>query len=240
MKSTTTRTPRSIRMALAASVVAAIALAGCNRTEEGTEVSRSDLPGTPSPIAEGPPQSTAGTSTTTSTGTTTTTPGGMIENNPTSAGIPPTGSVSAAWTAMEQDFAKTAAASGLFELETARLAQQKATDSAVKSYAAMLVDHHSMANDKLQQLAMQGNVALPTQLPSDRKAELDQLTKASGAEFDRQFVRVVGIKAHQDDIALFEKAASSANNPALRTFAQNTLPTLRDLLTSAQKLPGAR
>ena len=119
----------------------------------------------------------------------------------------------------------------------ARLAADHASDSAVKSYAAMLVDQRSATNDKLRQLAATGGVELPTGVPSDKQKLIDKLSKASGADFDKQFVQTVGVKENRDAIDLFERASKTAKSPEVREFANATLPTLKAQLDAAQKLP---
>jgi len=125
----------------------------------------------------------------------------------------------------------------MFEVEVGKLAAEKGNDPSVKSFGQMLVDDHSAANDKLRQIASGHNVALPASLPADKKKEIDQLSKLSGAQFDKQFVKTVGIKDHQHDISDFEKASKTAQAPDLKDFATNTLPTLKKHLDTAQKLP---
>jgi putative membrane protein len=176
----------------------------------------------------------AGSSTSTTTTGTSTSPSGMLETNPPSAGgATPLDS-------NDRNFIMTAAESGLYEVEVAKLAASKATDAAVKSFASMLVDHHTAANDKLRQVASSRSIALPTTIPADKQQVINKLGQASGADFDRQFVQTVGIKDHQTDIALFEKATREAKDTEVRNFAQSTLPTLRDHLSAAQKLPPAK
>jgi putative membrane protein len=159
----------------------------------------------------------------------------MVSNNPTGA----TGGT-APLAAADAQFVTKAAEGGQFEVEVGKLAADKASNPAVKSFAQMLVDDHGAANDKLKQIASSHNVALPASLPPDKKKEVDQLGKLSGAEFDRQFVKSVGIKDHHHDIDEFEKAAKSAKSDDVRSFAESTLPTLKKHLAAAEKLPKAK
>ncbi|RZI85892.1 MAG: DUF4142 domain-containing protein [Rubrivivax sp.] len=169
-------------------------------------------------------------------------PDTLLGNEPTGAGMPSTPSPTAATamlSASEKQFLTDAATGGQYELAVAQLAQSQASDSSVKSYAAMLVNDHTVANQKLQQLAQRHNVVLPTRLPPDKQKVIDKLTKATGAEFDRQFVQVVGLHDHKTDIGLFEKASREAKDTEVREFASSTLPTLRAHLSAAQNLPAS-
>ena len=161
--------------------------------------------------------------------------------SPTAGRNAPAGSVGAGGAELamvDRNFVTTAAAGGLFEVEAAKLATDKATDPAVKAFATMLVEHHTQVNDELKQLASTKNVTLPTELPADKKAQLNKLQSVSGAAFDRQFVQEIGIRDHQQDIRSFEKASRDAKDPQVKSWAQKTLPTLREHYSKAQTLPG--
>lgn len=167
---------------------------------------------------------------------------GLIDNAPTGAGVPASGVNSASAAALspaERSFVMEAAQGGQFEVAAARLAADKATDSAVKSYGAMLVTDHTNANQKLQQLASRHGLTLPSSLPADKQKELDKLSQASGHEFDRQFVQMVGLKDHKADISMFEKAEREGKDADLHAFIQTTLPTLKAHLSAAQNLPAS-
>jgi len=246
-------------------VAAALALGACNRsdnagttastdtgTSAGTSTSTAST-GTSTTSSTSPSTGTAATpsgsttatlpSTSPDTGSAANTSGtGTSAGAGTATGTSTTSSSGTASTAplqaADQKFLTEAAAGGMFEVEVGKLAAEKATDPGVKSFAQMLVDDHSTANDKLRQIATGHNVALPASLPDDKKKELDQLSKLSGANFDKQFIKIVGQKDHHHDIAAFEKASSSAQSPDVKDFATNTLPTLKKHLAAAEKLPG--
>jgi putative membrane protein len=137
----------------------------------------------------------------------------------------------------DRRFVEEAAGSGMFEVQVAQLAASKATDAQVKSFASMLVDHHSAANNELTQLANMKGIELPPAPPRGLRKDIEKLGKKNGADFDKDFVRQVGIKAHEKDIKLFEKASKDLKDPQLKAFADKTLPTLREHLAQAQKLP---
>jgi putative membrane protein len=164
-------------------------------------------------------------------------PGETIANQP-SAAISGT-AATAALPAPDIAFVTKAAESGRFEVEVGKLALEKATDPAIKAFARMLVDDHTAANDKLRQIASGHQLPLPAALPEDKKRELEQLGKLSGAEFDRRFVKMVGIGDHRHDIGEFEKAGQTAQSPDVKRFAETTLTTLKKHLEAAQRLPGA-
>ncbi|TWO68734.1 DUF4142 domain-containing protein [Caenimonas sedimenti] len=137
----------------------------------------------------------------------------------------------------DRKFIENAAESGMFEVQAAQLAASKATDAQVKSFASMLVDHHTAANNELMQIANAKGVELPAAPPRGKRKDVEDLGKKNGAEFDKEFMREVGIKAHEKDIKLFEKASKDVKDAQLKAFVDKTLPTLREHLAQAQKLP---
>lgn len=139
----------------------------------------------------------------------------------------------------DRKFIEDAAGNGMFEVQAAQLAETKATDKAVKDFAAMLVEQHTTANNELIQLANSLGLELPAAPPRSKRRDIESLGKKSGAEFDRQFVREVGINAHEKDIKHFRDAAKDVKDPQLKAWIDKTLPVLQQHLSAAQNLPQA-
>ena len=137
----------------------------------------------------------------------------------------------------DRKFIEEAVNSGMFEVQVAQLAASKATDANVKSFASMLVDHHTAANNDLVKIANARGVELPAAPKRALRRDIEKLGKKSGEAFDREFVRDVGIQAHEQDIKLFQKASKDVKDPELKAFVDKTLPTLQDHLAAAQQLP---
>jgi len=141
----------------------------------------------------------------------------------------------------DPQFTAAAAGNGRYEVQASRLAMYRAASPQVRAYAQMLVDHHTLANSELMALVRARGMRLPGVLPRGKHARLDRLASATGEEFDRMYIRLVGIEDHQADIALFERASRELRDPELRAWASKTLPTLRAHLEAARALsPAAR
>ena len=133
------------------------------------------------------------------------------------------------------NFLTKSANSGMAEVQLAKLAQQKATIDAVKSFAAMLERDHSAANEQVKTLANQRNVTLPA-APSDDKQKMHaDMEKMSGKAFDKEYISMM-VKSHNDGIDLFESTRSKTSDNDLKNFAEKTLPTLRMHLDSAKAI----
>jgi putative membrane protein len=133
-----------------------------------------------------------------------------------------------------QKFIKEAIEGNLAEVQMGQLAQQKGQSPDVKSFGKMLAADHGQANQKAAQVASQLGVTPPTEPSAKHKKVYDKLSKLSGQKFDRTFANEM-VKDHKKDIKEFEKAAKKESGPA-PAFANETLPTLRKHLESAQAL----
>lgn len=225
------------RPGMSLSMIAMAAVLGLSACDRGDQTAQGDTPSTTASTSGAP--SAAGTSMPATGATSGTGTSSSASTDTSAANTSGTGSATstAPLAADDAQFISKAAESSLFEIEVAKLAADKAADPAVKSFAQMLVDDHTAANDKLKQIASSHGVPLPASMAANKKKELDQLSKLSGAKFDQQFVKMVGIKDHHHDIADFEQAGKTAKSDDVKSFAESTLPTLKKHLDAAQKLP---
>lgn len=138
--------------------------------------------------------------------------------------------------ATDRELLQQMAQGGLYEVEAGRLALQRASSGAIRSYAQMLVNHHTAVNKELALLLQAKQLAGPTRLAADKQARLKHLQQLSGAAFDRDFIRLAGIEDHRAHLAVFQRAASEAQDADVKAWAAKTLPTLRGHLQQAQAL----
>jgi putative membrane protein len=126
----------------------------------------------------------------------------------------------------DREFVKKAASAGMFEVEAANLALQKSQDDSVKSTAQHILSDHQSANDQLRRIADTDRLTLPMQMSPEDQKKIDKLRAKSGKDFDKTFLSTQD-QAHKDAISLFQKEMSKGQDPALKSFAEQTLPTLR-------------
>jgi putative membrane protein len=134
-------------------------------------------------------------------------------------------------------FLRQAAENGLAEVESSKIAAEKASSPEVKKFAQHMIDEHTKANEELKSLASSKGVEVPANPSVAQRGKLKMLSTADGATFDRRYAESMGVEAHRDTIALFEKAAKGAQDSDVKAFAQKTLPHLREHLKMAQALP---
>ena len=131
-----------------------------------------------------------------------------------------------------------AAAGGMAEVEMARLALEKASSDEVKRYAQQMIDDHTKANEELMQVASQKGVQLPTGPDVRHMALLGRLRNASGAAFDRMYIKEAGVKAHASMEKLFTKEFTGGRDADARGFASRTLPAVQMHLRMAREISG--
>jgi putative membrane protein len=125
-----------------------------------------------------------------------------------------------------QDFVNKAAVGGMFEVESSKLADTAAHDDSVKDFAHMMITDHTAANTKLEQIANEQKLSVPSALDAEHQAVLDKLNSAKGGSFDQAYVQAQH-DAHDEAVSLFEGYAKDGDNASLKAFANETLPTLK-------------
>jgi len=174
------------------------------------------------------------------TGGTTTSPGGSM-TAPSDTTTPPGGSSTGSQSqtslsASDKSFMLKAAQGGIAEVQLGQLATQKATSDTVKQFAQRMVDEHSQANNQLTALATQKGATLPTSIGSKYQDAYDKLSKLSGTAFDSAYMKAAGVKAHKEQAELFKKEAQKGQDPDLKAFAAQVLPTIEDHMQTARAI----
>jgi len=121
-------------------------------------------------------------------------------------------------------FVSKAAQAGMAEVKLAELASEKSQNEAIKKFASHMQSDHSAANSELESVAKQENIPVPDKLDAKHQAEVDSLSKKSGAAFDKAYASAM-VKSHKQAVALF-KSGSHSSDQNIASFANKTLPTL--------------
>ena len=132
----------------------------------------------------------------------------------------------------EAQFLVNAAAININEIELAQLAIQKSENLDLKDFAKMLSTDHQATIKEITSLANTKLIAIPKSMTSDGRLNFKNLTNLSNADFDKVYTTLL-VKAHQDAIALFDKASIESKDKAIKAFAIHTLPKLNQHLDLA-------
>src|SRR5262245_25704861 len=133
----------------------------------------------------------------------------------------------------DQNFVKEAAAGGMMEVELGKVAADKATNDKVKAFGRQMQEDHGKAAEELKALASSKGVQIPTALEGKHKRTVDRLSKLSGPEFDRQYIRTM-IEDHKEDLKAFQREAEKGKDPDVKQFAAKYVPMIKNHLEMAQ------
>ena len=132
-------------------------------------------------------------------------------------------------------FAVKVANIGMTEIQLGKMAEEKGTSKAIKDFGTMMVKDHSMAADQLKSLATEKNITLPSAVGDDMQKKINDLSKETGKDFDKDYVNTM-VSGHTDAIDAFEDVAKNSKDSAFKNFAVKTLPTLYKHLGAAKAL----
>lgn len=137
---------------------------------------------------------------------------------------------------MAMPYMMMAASSDMFEIESSRLALQRAQRPEVRQYAQMLIQHHTMTSQQLMAAARSAGMTPPPprMMPKEQRM-LAELREANGAAFDAMYIRQQ-VPAHEMALALHQNYATSGDTPALRTVAASAVPLVTQHLQQAQQM----
>jgi len=133
----------------------------------------------------------------------------------------------------DSSFVRKAAEANYAEIQLGKLAQDKANNAAVKDFGQRMVTDHTKAYDQLKPIAGKDNVTMPDRMNVKDQALYDRLSKLSGTQFDREYMRSM-VKDHQSDVAEFQRESTKAKGADVRKYASNTLPVLQEHLRVAE------
>jgi putative membrane protein len=133
-------------------------------------------------------------------------------------------------------FANSVAAADLYEVESARLAADKASNADVKSLAQHIRTDHEKSTSELKSAAGTANISVDPKLDAEKQGMLDQLkTAARGADFDKLYVEQQKT-AHQKALDLLKGYSSGGDNEALKAFATKASGVVKSHLDHANSI----
>jgi putative membrane protein len=136
---------------------------------------------------------------------------------------------------VDKAFMTMAAQADMTEAHLGQMAESQASKSQVKDFGQKLTHDHTDAYVQLTALAVKTRNAIPKGIDVRKISAIEQLMKAKGARFDRQFVQDE-IRDHQKALAEFRREAQHGQNHDVKTYASKMIPVLEDHLHEAQTL----
>jgi putative membrane protein len=139
----------------------------------------------------------------------------------------------------DQQFVDFAAQTDMLEANLGQLASSQASGQGVKDYAQMLVTDHTNDYNQLSTVAGKANLVVPKGLDAAHDRMIAPFQKLQGAAFDHRYIQEM-IAGHTKAIAVYKKEAADAQNPDLKTYANQALPVLQKHFDGAKDLAKAK
>jgi putative membrane protein len=118
----------------------------------------------------------------------------------------------------------------LQEIQIAKLALQRSSNSEVKTFANQMIADHGNAQAQLMQLVKTRNFQIPAEA-TDTPVEDLMLKNLPAKDFDRMYVHMM-VPDHRQAVQLFESYSLTGKDPDVSSFAKQTLPKLKEHLAT--------
>ncbi|HEY5678233.1 MAG TPA: DUF4142 domain-containing protein [Myxococcales bacterium] len=197
---------------LATAAVATLSLAACNKTAGNTA---------------------AGNSTMSQAGPGQTTPVNKAQD--TMAGA--VGATSAATMGSHDTgaFVDNLVQGNAYEIDAAKLAEQKSNSPDVKAFARMMVTDHTALGAEAKPVIAKSGKTRPSGLDQRRQGMIDNLRAASAQDFDKTYMDQQ-VAAHKETLSLLNGYAQNGDDAGLKALAAKAAPKVQAHLDKAQAL----
>lgn len=127
-----------------------------------------------------------------------------------------------------------AARAGALQMQAAEQAMRRSQSSDIKAFALRVIDSHSRNQADLEAFARTRNSALPDPDSLVEQAR-GQVAQWPAGHFDAAYA-ASQVRAYQQTIELFSRAADASSDSELQRFASSRLPELKYQLVAARQL----
>jgi putative membrane protein len=136
-------------------------------------------------------------------------------------------------------FVMKAGASDLYEIQSSRLALQKASGARVRDFAQMMIDHHTKTTQQVTAAARSAGLNPPPPALEPHQVQMiAELQPLSGAAFDAAYLRQQRM-AHDMALSLHSTYSERGDSAALRKAASGAVPIIRRHIEELKSLSPA-
>ncbi|MFE1441201.1 DUF4142 domain-containing protein [Streptomyces sp. NPDC058739] len=147
------------------------------------------------------------------------------------------GTVNTRWgplTASDRDLIVRVRLAGLWELPAGQQAIERAPSAAIKEAGDHLIVGHTDLDKRVRIVAAQLGVALPNQPTDQQQGWLQEMTAATGPEYEYKFVNLLR-SAHGKIFPAIGAVRNSTRNTLVRQLASDANQTVLDHITILEK-----
>jgi putative membrane protein len=133
----------------------------------------------------------------------------------------------------DSGFIREGAALNLLGVRLGTMAEQRSSNPAVKQFGQQMVTNHSKMGEQWTSLAARHSLPTSVTLNSTQQQSADQLSKLSGADFDRAYMNAM-VADHEQDAGTLQRIGTDAQSAEVKRLAAS------DNIVTQQHLPRAR
>lgn len=115
----------------------------------------------------------------------------------------------------DKSFLAAAAQSDVNEIKLSELAEQRATNPAVKAFAKKMVSEHKKMSASMKPFAEAWGLSAPTDLDEDHKSDYAKLNGMSGKDFDKEYMDLM-VSDHSKALDLFTDEVKDTKDTKFR------------------------
>ncbi|WP_148415711.1 DUF4142 domain-containing protein [Noviherbaspirillum massiliense] len=140
-----------------------------------------------------------------------------------------------AYTSGGSEFLAQALQDSLAEIELCEMALQKTTNQDIKMFAQRMIEEHGQMGQEIERHAGRMKFALPKDVSSEQQSTAKDMSRLSGADFDRKFMEH-NAKDHEKDVKAFRHYAEQESDAEIKSFAEKSARTLSQHLDTAKDI----
>lgn len=116
----------------------------------------------------------------------------------------------------DKQFLATASQSDINEIKLSQLAENKASNPAVKAFARKMVSEHKKLSASMKPFADSWGMTLPTDLDDDHQKTYARLNGLSGADFDKEYMEQM-VNDHSKALDAFTEEVKDTKDMKFKT-----------------------
>ncbi|MDA8232948.1 MAG: DUF4142 domain-containing protein [Magnetospirillum sp.] len=135
----------------------------------------------------------------------------------------------------DREFIPEAVTDNMLQVDLGTMAEQHGANPEVRKFGQRMVEDHGKFNKEITGIAERDGMAPPKQISADQQREVDRLSSLQGEAFDNAYMPMM-VQEHQKYVKTYQKEIDEGQNSAVKRYAQDTLPTLKEHLSMAQSI----
>ena len=137
----------------------------------------------------------------------------------------------------DKEFVRNVSESSATEVHIGKLAEEKASNDAVKELGKRMVEAHTQNSQQMKEAAAALKVQVSEEPRKAKKAE-EKLAKLSGTEFDRAYAKIAADEQKQT-VKQFERESKNGRVQGVKDFAAKNLSAEQERQKQAEELASA-